>query len=82
MSDELPKRLVPDELWEPVEPLLPDFVPRTQGWRYRAGRPAGAFHRGGVHMLSDLCVADAATFFDRTAPTAHRWFTIWTEAGL
>ncbi|MEV6335215.1 hypothetical protein AB0M12_10920 [Nocardia vinacea] len=31
MTEELSKRLVPDELWVLAEPLLPKFTPRAQG---------------------------------------------------
>ena len=31
MADPLSLRLVPDELWELVEPHLPQFRPRPQG---------------------------------------------------
>ncbi|MGE7384284.1 hypothetical protein ACQKM2_02105 [Streptomyces sp. NPDC004126] len=31
MGADLPKRLAPDELWEPVAPLLPSFAARPQG---------------------------------------------------
>ncbi|PXX64004.1 putative transposase of IS4/5 family DUF4096 [Nocardia tenerifensis] len=31
MAEELSKRLVPDKLWELVEPVLPKFEPRRQG---------------------------------------------------
>lgn len=31
VTDELSKRLVPDELWTLAEPLLPEFTPRPQG---------------------------------------------------
>ncbi len=31
VTDELSKRLVPDELWNLAEPLLPEFTPRPQG---------------------------------------------------
>jgi hypothetical protein len=31
VTEELSKRLVPDELWAPTEPLLPKFAARPQG---------------------------------------------------
>ncbi len=74
--------LVPDGLWELVAPLVPRFVPRRQG--------------GGTAAIDDRAVFTAIVFvltsgcawrhlppsFGVSAPTAHRRFTAWTEAGL
>jgi hypothetical protein len=37
MADQLSLRLVPDELWVLVEPLIPKFRPRPQGGGDGAG---------------------------------------------
>ncbi len=80
--DELSSRLVPDELWRLVEPLIPGFAARPQG--------------GGTAPLDDRAVFTAIVFiltsgcawrmlprsFGVTVPTAHRRFTDWTKAGL
>jgi transposase len=80
--DKLSRRLVPDELWAVVEPLIP--LPKT--------RPQG----GGKTRLNNREVFTAITFvltsrcawhqlpanFNVTTPTAHRRFTEWTDAGL
>lgn len=80
--DQLPKRLVPDELWALAEPLLPEFSPRPQG--------------GGTAPIDERAVFTAVVFvltsgcawrmlppsFGVSVPTAHRRFTVWTEAGL
>ncbi|MCS7479245.1 IS5 family transposase [Umezawaea endophytica] len=76
------QRLVPDELWALVEPLIPGFTARPQG--------------GGTTPVDDRAVFTAIVFvltsgcqwrllppsFGVTVPTAHRRFTDWTKAGL
>lgn len=60
MVDELSRRLVPDELWELTEPLLPKFAPRKQGGG-SAPTDQRAVFTAVVHVLDQrLCVADAA----------------------
>ena len=80
--DDLSLRLVPDELWALVEPLIPGFAARPQ--------------RGGTAPVDDRAVFTAIVFvltsgcpwrllppsFGVTVPTAHRRFTRWTKAGL
>lgn len=65
-----------------VEPLLPEFTPRPQG--------------GGTTPVDERAVFTAVVFvltsgcawrmlppsFGVTVPTAHRRFSVWTEAGL
>jgi transposase len=82
MSDGLSERLVPDELWEIVEPLLPLFNLRQQG--------------GGTIPLPDRDVFTAVVYvlttgcawrhlpgeFGVSPPTAHRRFQAWTEDGV
>jgi len=82
VSDVLSARLVPDELWVLVEPLIPGFAARPQG--------------GGTAPVDDRAVFTAIVFvltsgcqwrmlppsFGVTVPTAHRRFTDWTKAGL
>ena len=80
--DVLSRRLVPDELWALVEPLIPGFGARPQG--------------GGTAPVDDRAVFTAIVFvltngcswrllppsFGVTVPTAHRRFSEWTKAGL
>lgn len=80
--DDLSLRLVPDALWEMVEPLVPQFAVRPQG--------------GGSAPVDDRAVFTAIVFvltsgcawrhlppsFGVTVPTAHRRFTTWVESGL
>ncbi|WP_374113487.1 IS5 family transposase [Frankia sp. AgB1.8] len=82
MDDRLALRLVPDELWELVEPLVPGFTPREQG--------------GGTAPVADRAVFTAIVYvltsgcswrhlppnFGVSPPTAHRRFQQWTRAGL
>ncbi|CUU53788.1 Putative transposase of IS4/5 family (DUF4096) [Parafrankia irregularis] len=82
MSDRLALRLVPDELWELVEPLLPPFTPRPQG-----GGTAPAEERAVltavVYVLTSGCAwRDLPPSFGVSVPTAHRRFQAWTRAGL
>ncbi|WP_324197859.1 IS5 family transposase [Nocardia abscessus] len=82
MADELSKRLVPDELWELVEPLLPEFVPRMQGGG-TAPVDQRAVFTAVVYVLTSGCAwRMLPPSFGVTVPTAHRRFTVWTEAGL
>jgi transposase len=80
--DELSLRLVPDELWALVEPLIPAFVARPQG--------------GGTAPVDDRAVFTVFVFvltsgypwrllppsFGVTVLAAHRRFAEWTKAGL
>jgi transposase len=82
VADSLSLRLVPDSLWEIVEPLIPEFVPRRQG--------------GGTAPIDERAVFTAIVFvlttgcawrhlpdsFGVSPPTAHRRFQAWTEAGV
>lgn len=79
---ELACRLVPDELWEIAEPLIPGFAPRPQG--------------GGTASLDERLVFTAIVYvltggctwrqlpgeFGVTGSAAHRRFAAWTAAGL
>jgi transposase len=80
----LADRLVPDQLWKLVEPLLPPRPPHANG-----GRP---------RQISDRACFAAIVFMARTstpwellpaqelgcgsASTAYRRFTAWTRAGV
>ncbi len=82
MIDELSKRLVPDELWELVEPLLPEFSPRAQGGG-TAPVDQRAVFTAVVYVLASGCAwRMLPPSFGVSVPTAHRRFTVWTEAGL
>jgi transposase len=80
--DSLSRRLVPDELWALVEPLLPPGKTRPQG----GGRPRAdprAVFTAIVFVLTSGCAwRHLPPSFGVTVPTAHRTFTEWTRAGL
>nr|WP_217808813.1 IS5 family transposase [Nocardia donostiensis] len=76
------KRLVPDDLWALVEPLLPEFTPRPQGGG-TAPTDERAVFTAVVFVLTSGCAwRMLPPSFGVTVPTAHRRFTMWTEAGL
>ncbi|APB00563.1 Insertion element IS402 uncharacterized 16.2 kDa protein [Nocardia seriolae] len=82
MTDVLSKRLVPDELWELVEPLLPAFEPRPQGGGTAPVEEPTVF-TAVVYVLTSGCAWRLLPpSFGVTVPTAHRRFTDWTKAGL
>jgi len=78
--DGLSQRLVPDELWTLVEPLIPGFVVRPQ----RGGAPVDhrAVFTAIVFVLTSGCPWRLLlSSFGVTVPTAHRRFTQWAKAG-
>nr|WP_280185642.1 MULTISPECIES: IS5 family transposase [Nocardia] len=76
------KRLVPDELWALVEPLLPEFAARPQGGG-TAPVDERAVFTAVVFVLTSGCAwRMLPSSFGVTVPTAHRRFSVWTEAGL
>jgi transposase len=82
VDDRFAKRLVSDELWAVVAPLIPPQRVRPQG--------------GGTARVSDRAVFTAIVYvltsgcawrqlpptFGVTVPTAHQRFLAWTKAGL
>ncbi|MDL4819312.1 IS5 family transposase [Actinomadura sp. OS1-43] len=81
MSD-LALRLVPDELWELAEPLIPAFRPRRQGGGTAAVDDRAVF-TAIVYVLTSGCAwRHLPAEFGVSVPTAHRRFTAWTRAGL
>ncbi|APA96289.1 hypothetical protein NS506_02223 [Nocardia seriolae] len=82
MADELSRRLVPDELWELAEPLLPKFAPRKQGGG-SAPTDQWAVFTAVVYVLTSGCAwRMLPSSFGVTVPTEHRRFTVWTKVGL
>jgi len=80
--DALSRRLVPDELWALVEPLMPPFVERPQG-SGRAPVADRAVFTAVVYVLTSGCPWRLLPpSFGVTVPTAHRRFTEWNRAGL
>src|SRR3712207_7300942 len=81
MGERLGQELVPDGLWEIVEPLLPPQIERPQGGgtRYRDDR---AVFTAIVYVLTSGCAwRHLPAEFGVSKATAHRRFGAWTEAG-
>jgi transposase len=82
VSSDLALRLVPDELWELAEPLIPVFRPRRQGGGTAAVDDRAVF-TAIVYVLTSGCAwRHLPAEFGVSVPTAHRRFTVWTRAGL
>jgi len=82
MVDRLALRLVPDGLWELVEPLIPRFAARPQGGGTAPVSDRAVF-TAIIYVLTSGCAwRDLPPSFGVTVPTAHRRFTQWTQAGL
>ncbi|MGW7369434.1 IS5 family transposase [Streptomyces sp. NPDC054841] len=82
MGADLSKRLVPDELWELAAPLLPSFAARPQGGG-TAPCDERAVFTAVVYALTSGCAwRHLPPTFGTSPATAHRRFTVWTEAGL
>lgn len=79
---DLSKRLVPDELWELVAPLLPSCSARPQGGG-TAPRDERAVFTAVAYILTSGCAwRYLPESFGVSPATAHRRFSVWTEAGL
>jgi transposase len=73
---------VPDELWELVQPQLPQFRPRPQGGG-TAPLPDRQVFTAIVYVLSSGCAwRDLPPSFGVPFQTAHRRFARWTKAGV
>jgi len=82
VGEPIGQTLVPDGLWEIVEPLLPSQSQRPQGGgtRYRDDR---AVFTAIVYVLTTGCAwRHLPAEFCVSKATAHRRFVAWTEAGL
>lgn len=82
MDDRLADRLVPDGLWEIVEPLIPPSPVRRQGGGRRRVEDRAVFTAVVFVLTSGCAWRHLPPSFGVTAPTAHRRFQEWTEAGL
>ena len=82
MVDALSSRLVPDALWDIVEPLLPGFRARPQGGG-RAALDNRAVFTAIVYVLTSGCAwRHLPPSFGGRGPTAHRRVTTGVRAGV
>ncbi|MFH9202262.1 IS5 family transposase [Streptomyces anulatus] len=83
MKVSLSRRLVPDELWELTAPLLPRFKSRPQGGGTAPVDDERAVFTAVVYVLTSGCAwRYLPESVGVSSATAHRRFTVWTEAGL
>ncbi len=82
VTDSLSRRLVPDELWALVEPLIPSAKVRPQGGGRSRTDPRAVFTAIVFVLTSGCAWRHLPPSFGVSVPTAHRTFTEWTEAGL
>lgn len=75
-------RLVPDELWEVVAPLIPGFEPRPQGGGTAPVGDRAVFTAIVLVLTSGCAWRHLPPSFGVSPATAHRRFTAWTRAGL
>ncbi|NIJ11906.1 transposase [Saccharomonospora amisosensis] len=78
----LSQRLVPDDLWVLVEPLIPPARERPQGGGRARTDPRAVFTAIVFVLTSGCAWRHLPPSFGVSVPTAHRTFTEWTEAGL
>ena len=82
MGQRLGPELVPDGLWEIVEPLIPPQRERPQGGGTRFVEDRAVF-TAIVYVLTTGCAwRHLPAEFGVSPATAHRRFAAWTEAGL
>ncbi|MEU8588407.1 transposase [Streptomyces sp. NPDC048664] len=82
MEYELARRLVPDEMWGVVEPLLPGFTGRRQGGGTAPLNERRTF-TAVVYVLASGCTwRQLPSWFAVSAATAHRRFIAWTRSSL
>ncbi|MYR60466.1 IS5 family transposase [Streptomyces sp. SID625] len=78
----LSQRLVPDDLWSLVSPLLPSFASRPQGGG-TAPVDERAVFTAVVYVLTSGCAwRHLPETFGVSPATAHRRFSAWTRDGL
>ncbi|MFF9352376.1 transposase [Streptomyces sp. NPDC014734] len=76
------QRLVPDELRELAAPLPPSFAARPQGGGTAPCDERAVFTAVVYVLTSDCARRHLPPAFGTSPATAHRRFTVWTEAGL
>ncbi|MFF3663228.1 transposase [Streptomyces olivochromogenes] len=82
MGGDLSQRLVPDDLWVLVEPVLPFFRLRPQGGGTAPVEQRAVF-TAVVYLLTSGCAwRHLPPTFGVSPATAHRRFSAWTAAGV
>ncbi len=82
MADELARRLVPDQLWEVVSPLIPPPKTRPQGGG-RSRADDRAVFTAIAYVLTSGCPWRALPHvFGVKHPTVHRRFGEWVSLSL
>ncbi len=82
VEERIGQTLVPDGLWEIVEPLIPPQAERPQGGGTRCVDDRAVF-TAIVYVLTTGCAwRHLPAEFGVSQATAHRRFVAWTEAGL
>lgn len=82
MAEALAARLVPDDLWSVVAPLLPSRQARPQGGGMSRVDDRAVF-TAVVYVLTSGCAWRALpSAFPVKVPTVHRRFAEWTRDGL
>ena len=82
MTNDLSRRLVPDELWSLVVPLLPAFTARPQGGGSAPHDERAVFTAVVYVLTSDSSWRQTPASFGVSPPTAHRRYTAWTRSDL
>lgn len=82
LKSNLSLRLVSDELWEIVKPLVPQYPARRQGGGTAPVDDRTVF-TAVVYVLTSGCAwRNLPAEFGTSPATAHRRFVFWTEKGL
>jgi transposase len=82
MTPELKRRLVPDDLWDLVEPMIPPTPVRAQGGgRLRVG-PRNILTAIVYVLMADVAWRRLPGSFGVTTPTVYRRYLEWHESGL
>ncbi|WUH88940.1 transposase [Streptomyces sp. NBC_00433] len=82
MGFDLAQRLVTDDLWQLVEPLLPAFGFRRQGGGTAPVDGRKVFTAVVYVLMSECPWRQLPPRFDVSPATAHRRFIAWTRADL
>lgn len=73
---------MPDELWEIVAPLIPEFERRPQGGGTTPAEARAVFTAIVFVLTSGCAWRHLPPSFGVSHQTAHRRFAAWTKAGL